>query len=79
MPSTYEIEARLKGLRAQLFNIKDVVGVGIGEAEGKPCLVIMLRKDSEHTRAMIASIVKDIPCKIQVTGEFRPLEVTDPP
>jgi hypothetical protein len=72
-----KFETRLKEIKPHLMNIEEVSCVGIGESEGSPCLIIMLKKDDEHARAKIKRLMGDVPYKIQVTGEFRPLKVAD--
>jgi hypothetical protein len=40
-----KFETRLKEIKPHLMNIEEVSCVGIGESEGSPCLIIMLKKD----------------------------------
>jgi len=68
-----KFETRLKEIKPHLMNIEEVSGVGIGESEGSPCLIVMLKKDDERARAKIERLIGDVPYKIQVSGAFRPL------
>ncbi len=74
--SKEKVELRLAKIRPQLLRIEEVAGVGIGEMEGSPCVVVMLIKDSEDVREKITTLLSDTPYKIEVSGEFKALKVS---
>jgi uncharacterized protein YifN (PemK superfamily) len=67
------IQARIRQVKPLLARTRGVVGIGQGQLNGTPCLVVMLSKDDEQTRKVVEKIAKDIPHKIQVTGQFKAL------
>lgn len=71
------LEERLKEVKARLMEMEEVAGVGIGEYQGSPCVMIMLKEDDKQVYAKIESLMGDIPYRIQVSGKFRSLGVSD--
>lgn len=68
------IEQVLKEHTDSLMAIQGVVGVGEGELDGRPCIVVFLADDREELRARIPKEIEDYIVKVEVTGEFRALE-----
>ena len=52
-----------------------VVGTGIGEFKGKPCIKIFVAKKTEALEKKLPSQVEGFPVIIEETGEFRALGV----
>ena len=52
----------------ELMAINGVVGVGIGECNGLPCIVVYLEDDSEELRSRIPEWVEGFPVTTEVTG-----------
>jgi hypothetical protein len=52
------------------MRLPGVVGVGIGETEGQPCIKIFASEKSEELARVLPDSVEGIPVLIQVTGEF---------
>lgn len=53
------------------LNIPGVVGVGIGECEGTPCIKIMVGNKTDSLSAHIPSQIEGFIVEIQETGEFK--------
>ena len=54
-----------------LMSIKGVVGVGIGELNGKPCIKVMLDKKTRRLVKQIPKSLEGYPVVIEETGEFK--------
>jgi len=52
----------------ELMAINGVVGVGIGECNGLPCIVVYLEDDSEELKSRIPEWVEGFPITTEVTG-----------
>lgn len=52
--------------------------MGISEEEDRLIVVVILAKDSDETRSQIAQLLTGVEYKIEVTGEFKPLKVSNP-
>jgi hypothetical protein len=52
----------------ELMAINGVVGVGIGECNGLPCIVVYLEDDSEELKSRIPEWVEGFPVTTEVTG-----------
>ncbi len=48
-----------------------VVGTGIGEQNGKPCIKVLLSRETPEIRREIPDTVKGYPVVLEVTGEFK--------
>ncbi len=55
------------------LSIPGVVGVGIGECEGSPCIQIMVEKKTDSLSARIPSRIEGYVVNIKETGAFRAL------
>jgi len=54
--------------------IPGVVGTGIGESHGKPCILVFTASNTEEVRKRIPATVDGYPVVVQYTGEIRALE-----
>ena len=54
--------------------IPGVVGAGIGEFEGQPCIKVLVTEKSEQVQKRIPSQVEGFPVMVEVTGEIRALD-----
>ena len=55
--------------------IPGVVGTGIGESKGKPCIRVFVARKTEELEKKLPSQVEGFPVIIEETGEFRALGV----
>ena len=56
------------------MTIPGVVGTGIGESKGKPCIRVFVLEETEELRKKIPSSIEGFPVILESTGEFRALE-----
>ena len=74
MPRRVRGMARIEDVKkrheAELMKIKDVVGVAIGEKDGKPCLVVYVAKVSPGLREAIPKQIEGVEVSIEESGEF---------
>ena len=68
------IEEVLKRHSDHLMSIPGVVGTGIGELEGKPCIKVLVVKKSKELEKKIPKILEGYQVDIDETGEIRALE-----
>ncbi len=61
-------------LTDSVIDLPGVSGVGIGECEGEPCLVVMVAEKTDELLKLIPSSVDGFPVVVEETGEFRALE-----
>lgn len=54
--------------------IPGVIGTGMGQHKGKPCILIFTASNTEQVRRRIPSTVEGYPVVIQHTGEIRALD-----
>lgn len=59
---------------AELMAIPGVVGTGIGEEKGKPCILVLVRKKDDRLRRQIPTQLDGYPIRIDEVGEVRPVE-----
>ena len=64
-----DVKAALAELNRKVLGQPGVSGTAVGEAGGKPCLLVYLTDDS--ARKGIPSSVAGVPVKAQVTGPFK--------
>ena len=69
---TQTIEQVKEKYESELMAIDGVVGVGIGECEGKPCMKVFLENDSPELKARIPKQLDGFKVDTEVTG---PIEV----
>ena len=68
MGSVEEVKARHA---IRLMRIDGVVGVGIGENDGRPVITVLVREDTEAVRQNVPSQLDGHPTRIQVVGDVR--------
>lgn len=73
MTTQDKFEERLREIKTRLMEIEGVSGVGVGEHEGSLYIIVMLKEDNKHIRARIEHLMRDIPYRIEISGNFRPL------
>ena len=54
--------------------IPGVVGTGIGEYKGQPCIKLLVIEQGEQVKKRIPSQVEGFPVIVEVTGEIRALD-----
>ncbi len=77
MPSR-TIESVLAANTDSLMSIKGVVGVGLGELKGKPCIKVMLDKKTRRVIKLIPKSLDGFSVVIEETGEFKAFKKTPP-
>ncbi len=70
------IEAVLKEHTDEWMSIPGVVGTGIGECEGKPCIRILVAKKTPELLKKIPSKLEGFVVDVQETGEIRARDST---
>jgi len=65
------IEQVLKTHTDHLMSIPGVVGTGIGEFEGKPCIMVFVVKKTQEIEQKIPSVLEGYKVVIEETGEIR--------
>jgi len=70
MSSAAEVKRRHE---SQLMRMRGVVGVGIGQKDGKDCIRIYVEKDTPKVRAEIPEALEEIPVEVVVAGTFKAL------
>lgn len=68
------IEQVLKEHTDHLMSISGVVGTGIGESQGKSCIMVFVIEDNPELRKKIPTQLDGFNIVIQETGEIRALE-----
>jgi hypothetical protein len=68
------IEEVLKRHTDHLMSIEGVVGTGIGESDGKPCIKVLVVKKTEELQKEIPTELEGYKVVIDETGEIRALE-----
>ncbi|HKZ88922.1 MAG TPA: hypothetical protein VJ300_01560 [Thermoplasmata archaeon] len=68
MVSVEEVKRRHE---ASLLRTAGVVGVGIGQKDGKPCVRIYVTEDSPKVLAALPLTLDDVPVEIVVSGPFK--------
>jgi hypothetical protein len=69
-----DIEQANRTLTDSVIDLPGVSGVGIGECEGEPCLVVMVAEKTDELSKLIPSSVDGFPVVVQETGAFRALD-----
>jgi hypothetical protein len=69
------IEEVYKRRSDQLMAISGVVGIAIGEREGKPCIMVLVDKRTPELINKIPSELEGYPVVVQETGPIRALDV----
>jgi hypothetical protein len=68
------IEHANQVLTDSLIDLPGVSGVGIGECDGEPCLVVMVAEKTADLTELIPTSVDGFAVVVQETGAFRPLD-----
>jgi hypothetical protein len=68
------IEEALKQHTDQLMNLPGVVGVAIGESEGKPCIKVLIVQKTPELANKIPSNLEGFPVVVEETGTIRALD-----
>jgi hypothetical protein len=67
------IEDVLREHAGRLLSQPGVVGTGIGECNGKPCIKVLVKKRTEDLMRRIPPALDGFPVVMEETGEIRPL------
>lgn len=70
MTAAAEVKERYE---ARLMRMRGVVGIGIGQTNGREVIRIYVNKDTPKVRAEIPRALEDVPVEVVVTGTFRAL------
>lgn len=54
-----------------LMAIPGVVGIGLGECDGTPCIKILVAEMTEALARRLPKTLEGHPVEVEVTGEFR--------
>ena len=65
------IEAAQAKLTDRVMALPGVVGLGIGECEGVPCIKVLVVQKTPELEGEIPSTFEGFPVEMQVTGEIR--------
>ena len=68
------IQTVLKEHTNSLMTLPGVVGTGLGECSGKPCIKVFVVKKTPDLLKQIPSTLEGHPVEVQETGEFRALD-----
>lgn len=64
------IEQTLENHQEQLMSIPGVTGVGIGNKDNKPVIVVMTKEFSPQAKAMLPQTLDGHPVVVEQTGEI---------
>ncbi len=70
-PAPPSITAVMQRNMKILMAVPDVVGVGEGAAEGKPCILVFVRRKTPEMEKQIPSTLEGYPVTVTVVGEVR--------
>jgi len=70
MPSVAEVKKRHE---SRLMKMRGVVGVGIGQKDGKDTIRIYVEKDHPKIRAALPQTLEEVPVEVVVAGTFKAL------
>ena len=68
------IQTVLKENTDKLMGLPGVVGTGLGECSGKPCIKVFVAKKTPDLLKQIPSTLEGHLVEVQETGEFRALD-----
>lgn len=68
------IQTVLKEHTDSLMALPGVVGTGLGECSGKPCIKVFVVKKTPELRKQIPSAIEGYTVTVQETGKFRALD-----
>jgi hypothetical protein len=58
----------------RLMSIPGVVGTALGEADGKPCIKVLVSQKTAEIEKGVPKELEGYPVVVEVTGEFRALD-----
>ena len=58
---------------SRLMKMRGVVGVGIGQKDGKECICIYVKEDNPKIRSVLPESLDEVPVEVVVTGNFKAL------
>ena len=68
------IEEVMNSHSDEIMALIGVTGIYIGQLEnGKPCIVVLILKESEEPNKKIPKTLEGYPVKIEVSGEIKPM------
>ncbi len=70
------IETVLQEHTKQLLALPGVVGTAIGRCDGKPCIKVLVVKQTAEVRSRIPLTLEGFPVVLEETGEIRALDST---
>lgn len=73
------MEEALASQTPRLMGIPGVLGTGIGERDGQPCILIFVSKRTVALVRELPSSIDGYPARMEVVGEVRPLPPSDEP
>lgn len=54
----------------QLMGVPGVTGVGIGEKDGKPAIIVMVRELTQDVRSRLPQVIEGHPVVVEQSGEI---------
>ena len=58
---------------SRLMKMRGVIGVGIGQRDGKECIRIYVKEESPRILAALPQSLEEVPVEVVVTGTFKAL------
>ena len=58
---------------SRLMKMRGVVGVGIGQKDGKECICVYVEQDSPKLRRALPQSLDEVPVEVVVAGTFKAL------
>jgi hypothetical protein len=55
------------------MKMRGVVGVGIGQKDGKECICIFVEEDNPKIRSVLPQALDEVPVEVVVSGTFKAL------
>ncbi len=68
------IEVVLRESTERLMSLPGVVGIGIGECSGQPCIKVFVVKKTPDLLKQIPSTIEGYTVAVQESGEFQALD-----
>ncbi len=73
------IEQVMTEFTDSLMSFPGVVGVGVGDSAGKPCIAVLVVEKTTDLEAQVPKQLGGYPVRIDETGDFRPDDDSIPP
>jgi hypothetical protein len=74
VPETTSIESAQQELTDRLLSLPGIVGTGIGECQGSPCILVFLAERTDEVMTEIPTSVHGHRVETRVTGGLEALE-----